>query len=66
MGWNEPTTTNAPIQDEAIQGVLGINQKHILFPCPRFFQLSSLPHNFPLLPTSTHFVFSLMPKFRGA
>jgi hypothetical protein len=32
MGWNEPTATNAPIQHEAIQAVLGMNQKHILFP----------------------------------
>jgi hypothetical protein len=37
MGWSEPTATSAIIQDEAIQAVLGMNQKHILFPCPRFF-----------------------------
>jgi hypothetical protein len=37
MGWSEPTTTNAPIQNEVVQGILGMNQKHILFPCPRFF-----------------------------
>jgi len=66
MGGNEPTTTNAPIQDEVVQGILGMNQKHILFLCPRFFQLSSLPHSFPLLPTSTHFMFTLTPKFGGA
>jgi hypothetical protein len=31
-GWSEPATTNALIEDEAIQAVLGMNQKHILFP----------------------------------
>jgi hypothetical protein len=51
-GWNELATTNAPVQDEAVQAVLGMNQKHILFPCPRIFQPPSLPQNFPLLPTS--------------
>jgi quinol-cytochrome oxidoreductase complex cytochrome b subunit len=50
-----------PIQDEAIQTVLGMNQKHIL-PGPRFlvFSASSLPQSFSflpisLLPTSLHF-----------
>jgi hypothetical protein len=46
MGWSEPTTTNAPIQDEAIQAILGVNQKHILFPCPRIFQLYLFTPNF--------------------
>jgi hypothetical protein len=39
-------------QDEAIQTVLGMNQKHILFPYLMIFQPPSLPQNFPLLPTS--------------
>jgi len=30
VGWSEPTTTNAPVEDEAVQVVLGVNQKHIL------------------------------------
>ncbi len=51
-GWSEITATNAPVQDEAIQAVLGMNQKHILLPCPRIFEPPSLPQNFPLLPTS--------------
>jgi hypothetical protein len=25
QGWSEPTATNAPVQDEAIQAVLGMN-----------------------------------------
>jgi hypothetical protein len=29
-GWSEPAATNAPIEDEAIEAVLGMNQKHIL------------------------------------
>ncbi len=51
-GWNEPTATSAPVQDEVVQAVLGMIQKHILFPYPRIFQPPSLPQNFPLLPTS--------------
>ncbi len=51
-GWSEPVTTNAPVQDEAIQAVLGMNQKHIL-PCLRFlvFFASYLPQKFSFLPT---------------
>ncbi len=52
LGWNEPVATSAPVQDEAIQAILRLNQKHILFPYPRIFQPPSLPQNFPLLPTS--------------
>jgi hypothetical protein len=51
IGWSETTATNASVQDEAIQAVLGMNQKHIFLPCPGIFQPSSLPQNFPLLPT---------------
>jgi len=51
-GWSEPAATNAPVQDEALQAVLWMNQKHILFPCPGIFEPPSLPQNFPLLPTS--------------
>jgi hypothetical protein len=28
-GWSEPAATNAPDEDEAVQAVLGMNQKHI-------------------------------------
>jgi hypothetical protein len=51
-GWSEPIATGAPVQDEVVQTVLGMNQKHILFPCPGIFQPPSLPQKFPLLPTS--------------
>jgi hypothetical protein len=51
MGWSETTATDALVQDEAVQAVLGMNQKHILLPCPGIFQPPSLPQNFPLLPT---------------
>jgi hypothetical protein len=36
-GWSEPAATSAPVQDEAVQAVLGMNQKHIRFPCPGIF-----------------------------
>jgi hypothetical protein len=52
LGWSELATTSAPVQDETVQAILGMNQKHILFPCLRNFQPPSLPQNFPLLPTS--------------
>ncbi len=55
QGWSEPVATIALVWDEAIQDILGMNQKHILFPYPRFFQFFSLPQSFPLLPTSPHF-----------
>jgi hypothetical protein len=29
-GWTEPAATNAPVKDEAVQAILGMNQKHIL------------------------------------
>jgi hypothetical protein len=46
-GWSEPAATSAPVQDEAIQAILGMNQQHIL-PCPRFlvFSAFSLPKAF--------------------
>lgn len=50
-GWNEPAPTSAPVQDEAVQVILGMNQKHILFPYPGIFQPLFQPQNFPLLPT---------------
>jgi len=71
-GWSETTATNAPVQDEAVQVVLGMNQKHILLPCPGIFQPPSLPQNFPLLPTfallppSPHFLLTPSPKLRRA
>ncbi len=54
--WSELAATNAPFQDEAVRTILGMNQKHILFFCPRIFQPPSLPQNFPLLPTSPPFL----------
>jgi len=51
--WSEPTATNAPNENETIQVVLGMTQKHI-FPYPRFlvFSASFLPQSFSLIPTS--------------
>jgi len=54
LGWSETTATNAPVQDEAVQAVLGMNQKHILLPCPGIFQPSkthplALPRDFSAL-----------------
>jgi len=65
-GWSETKTTNAPVQDEAVQAVLGMNQKHILLPCLGIFQPPSLPQNFPLLPPSPHFLLTPSPKLRRA
>ncbi len=50
--WSEQAATSAPVQEEAVQAILRMNQKHVLFPCPRIFQPPSLVQNFPLLPTS--------------
>jgi len=50
--WSEPAGTNAPVEDEAVQAILGMNQKPILFPCPGIFQPPSFPQNFALLLTS--------------
>jgi hypothetical protein len=61
-----------PIQDEAIQVVLGVNQKHILFPCPGIFQPPFLSQNFsplptsPLLPLSPHFPLAPSPQLKRA
>jgi hypothetical protein len=38
-------------EDEAVQAILGMNQKLILFLCPGIFQPPSLPQKFPLLLT---------------
>ncbi len=37
IGWSEPVDTSALAQDEAVQAILGMNQKHILFPYPWIF-----------------------------
>jgi hypothetical protein len=53
--WNELATTSAPIQDEAVQAVLGMNQKtHPLPLTMDFLAPFSAPKNFPsyLLPPS--------------
>jgi len=66
LGWSEPAATNAPVEDEAIQAVLGMNQKPILFPrdfsAPFSAPEVSLPTYLPpllptspLLPSSPHF-----------
>jgi len=55
-----------PVQDEAVQAVLGMNQKTHPFSLPRDFQPPSLPQNFPLLPTSylpPHFYLSHLISF---
>jgi hypothetical protein len=64
--WSESATTNAPVEDEAIETVLGMNKKHILFLSPRIFQPPSLPQNFPLLPLSPHFLLTPSPKLSRA
>jgi hypothetical protein len=63
-GWSETTATNAPVQDEAVQAILGMNQKHILLPCPGILQPLLCPKIFPsyLLPLS-YLLPSLLPTF---
>jgi len=51
-GLSEPIATNAPIEDEAIQVVLQMNRKPILFPYPWIFQPLYLPQHISFLPTS--------------
>jgi hypothetical protein len=52
-GWSEPVATNAPVEDEAVQAVLRMNQKHVLpYPKVLVFSAYSLPQCFSLLPTS--------------
>ncbi len=48
LGWSEQAATNAPIEDEAVEAVLGMNQKHIL-PAQSycFFLFLLCPKNFP-------------------
>jgi len=63
----------APVQDEAVQALLGMNRKHIL-PCPRFFfSLFSAPKFLPsylpppsYLPTSPHFALTPLSKLERA
>jgi len=51
QGWSEPAATNAPVKDEAVEVVLGMNQNHIL-PAQFFcFFAFILPQNISLLPT---------------
>ncbi len=70
-GWSEPAATSAPVQDEAIHAVLGMNQKHILFPClgnfsaPFFAPKFSPPTYSPPPPTSlTSFLAHSISKAR--
>ncbi len=52
IGWNDPAATNAPVEDEAVEAILGMNQKPHP-PCPNiyiFFPASTLPQNISLLP----------------
>jgi hypothetical protein len=52
LGWSEPATTNAPVEDEAIQPVLGMNQNHIRTAQIYIFSpASTLPQNISPLPT---------------
>jgi hypothetical protein len=51
-GWSEPAATNAPVQDEVVQVILGMNQKHILFPLSRDF---STPFSVPKFSQPTYF-----------
>jgi hypothetical protein len=69
VGRSELAATSAPVQDEAIQAVLGMNPNTskqaifiFLFPCPGFFYPSFLPQSFPLLPISAHFALTSIAR----
>jgi len=77
QGWNEPAPTNAPIEDEVIEAIMGMNQKHILL-CLEFLvfltfslhqKISLLPTSFPptspLLLTSPYFVLTPLLELRN-
>ncbi len=72
LGWSEAAATNAPVEDEAVQAVLGMNQKPSLFPAQGFFSPLLCPKIFPsylpspLLPTSPHFVLTPSSQLRSA
>jgi hypothetical protein len=52
QGWSEPAATNAPVEDEAVQPVLGMNQNHIRTAQIYIFSpTSTLPQNISPLPT---------------
>jgi hypothetical protein len=55
--WSESAASSAPVEDEDIKPILGMNQKHIL-PYPRFlvFSASFLPQSFSLLATSPSYL----------
>jgi hypothetical protein len=36
-GWNKLIAISALVQDKAVEAILGMNQKHILFPCLGIF-----------------------------
>ncbi len=64
--WSEPVTTIALVQDEVIQAILGMNQKHIL-PRPRFlvFSVSSLPQSFSsYLPPPSYLLHLILVSMR--
>jgi len=55
VGWSEPAATNAPVEDETIQAVLGMNHKNkSSSPAQGFFSPRLCPKIFPsyLLPPS--------------
>jgi hypothetical protein len=71
MGWSELIVTNAPIQDEDIQVILGMNTSSSLaqgffsFPlCPKVFPSYLAPLPTSLIVTSPHFVFTPLPKLK--
>jgi hypothetical protein len=64
LGWSEPAATNAPIEDETVEAVLGMNQKHIL-PAQNylFFQPLFCPRIFPsYLPLPTYLILSSLHR----
>jgi len=51
QGWSEPAATNAPVEDEAVQPVLGMNQNRIWTAQIYIFSpASTLPQNISPLP----------------
>jgi hypothetical protein len=61
-GWSEPAATNAPVEDEDVEAVFRMNQKHIsLLEIIGYFSLFSAPKNFPTSPYLPSTYLPLLP-----
>jgi hypothetical protein len=73
-GWSEPTTTNAPVQDEAIQTILGMNENTSSSPAqelfspllyPKFFRSYLSPPSSSLTSFPAHSIYKVQESSRA-